>query len=207
MGKDADASMHPLSPELYLECLPDNECISDYNRFKEAGARSWELMAWRVIKSGTLGKNALDIIIWNRNDHCNGYIDLGYFHLAYSPQDENVLNIGLNRAQPHSIDWALAMLYYDRAESNYTYQLTEWRRKVRPAISDARRNECRSRDCLTVVASIANSSPVLARRIGREENWQTEGMIDAYGNSISRGRTTPSLHRQRRAQKLRDIVL
>jgi len=95
-------------------------------------------------------------------------------------------------------DQTLAVLY---SEYSASIQLNAWRRIVGQATYPARRAGCDDDDCLTIVASIANSSPTLARELGRETNWDPWKMADGYEES-----RPGSLHRARRAQRLRDYL-
>lgn len=188
-------------PVVELECLAGNEHMTDYQRLDNAGARSWEIDAWDAIRSGNIGKNPLDMIDWSdtigSDDRRHGWWDFGHYHLAYEPGDEDILGVGIRMGSPDWLAWTTAVLYADRAEWNYVIQLEEWRRKVSYAIRPAKAAGCR-RSCLAVTAAIANSSPSLAVRLGRQTAWCPESMLDLYG-------TTP--HRQRRVDWLRREVL
>jgi hypothetical protein len=194
-------SFATVCPLVQLECIDAVESIPDRYRFEESGAASWEIVAWEAISSGNIGKGPTDVIKWRA-----GQTDLGYFHLNHAPSDERVLGTGLVTSdgwRGEWVDWALAMLYWDRAEGNYALQLEEWRRIVKGPVAEAHRNGCRRR-CKAVVAGIANSSPVLARTLGRESDWEPEYMLDEYANSSGRhGRGVPSRHRRMRAEFLR----
>ena len=185
-----------------FECLPSmDESISDRARLRAAGARGWEIDAWGAIRSGNIGKKPLDVINWtgtDANGRRDGWYDLGYYHLAYGPDDDDVLGIGIRRDDPDWLDWSIAVLYADRADHGYGIQLAEWRGRVGGTTREAARAGCED-SCLAVVAATANSSPSLIRRLGRESNWNPKFILNEYGDA--------SEHRSNRANWLRLHVL
>ena len=171
-----------ICPLAALVCVCPVESISPADLLTEAGAAPWEVTAWEAIRSGSLGKGSRDLLPEPGGEG----VLVGHYHLHYSPGERL---LGLGTTDPLV---ALAVLYGDPVTS-YRVQLAEWRRKVAPAVSEARRHGLRGW-ALAVVGAVANTSPQLAIRLGRATGWRPERMLDRYATTA---------HRMRRAGALR----
>tara|TARA_R110002020_G_scaffold39950_4_gene118183 strand:+ start:3408 stop:4337 length:930 start_codon:yes stop_codon:yes gene_type:complete len=197
--------MGPLSPHFYFECLPDIENINDIERLRRLNVPDYYISAWQAIRSGSIGKHPLDLLIWNENN-----IDLGYWHINHRA-GESILGTEYHFPEnsvinQQALDIALALLYWDRAEGNYYLQYSEWYRGIRNTMRTARREGCRSDNCMTVTASIANSSRRTAIDAGRNANWTDLNLMLNY-YSHGNENLIHSNHRERRASWLRQNIL
>ena len=175
------------SPHYYYECL-NRDMEED---LEALGAPDWAKDSIKIVMSGNIGKHQIDIVQVSFEE-----IAIGWAHFT-AQRDPFGLNF-LPRADMTDHHWwweTLAFLYSDHAP---LLQYIEWRGIVDIAINSAP-DECRDTDsCIILVASMANSSPSRARRIGHTCDWEQECMAVLYAEG--------SDHRQRRINAWREIA-
>ena len=173
------AETYEYSPLAWSECLP----------------RSWDEIQghvdrdeWRAIQAIT------------RNGRSKGLVGIahvsdsetaaGVFHLTLETERfmarRRPAHAPLNRKE---IWDARAVLYSDEGLPR---QVAAWRRIVAPVDRAARQAGCHRGQCRVVALALANSSPVMARRIGRQTQWEPAEMCAAYVED------RPTDHRRRR---------
>jgi len=139
--------------------------------YSEPPLFDYELGALRIITRDSLGKGPCDWTSYHA----------GWAHF----QQPDPLRLGLTSPETRRL------LASDRSGA---VQLHRWRQIVRSALAEAWASGCTSEACLAVTAAIANTSPGLARELGRRAKWRWGIMLKLY----VMGR--PTVHRQRRAQ-------
>jgi hypothetical protein len=174
------------SPLVIPECLERDLEVD----LEELGAPRWARLGAQVVSSGNIGKTPIDLIMVSPEETAAGW---AHFTLERG-------RLGLNLwGATRGPDWeeaVLALLYSDEGAE---IQYQAWRRIVDPVVNRARSGGCRSAECLSLVAAMANSGPSLALMFGRACDWRVGCMSDLYGRQ--------SEHKARRILAWKEIAL